>query len=96
MILIPIAIDAHGRVGPMTMTRQNFYRTVHLHPLYLHVNNSSPIDQMQKPCANVQPPSQPLSAYSSKQISDGNNFKQTILNTIKNSTDLATTLQHLP
>jgi hypothetical protein len=30
-----------------------------------------------------------------KQISDGNNFKQTILNIIKNSKDLAITLQHL-
>jgi len=44
----------------------------------------------------VQPPFQPLSAYSLKQISDGNNFKQTILNIIKNSTDIAITLQHLP
>ena len=30
-----------------------------------------------------------------KQISDGNNFKQTIVNIIKNSKDLAITLQHL-
>ena len=92
MILTPIAIDAHGRVGPMT--RQNFYGTHH--PPYPHVNNSSPIDPMQKLCMIEQPPFQPLSTYSSKQINDGNNFKQTILNTIKNSTDLAITLQQLP
>jgi len=55
------------------------------------LKNHKDIDQM-----IVQPPFQPLSAYSLKQISDGNNFKQTILNIIKNSTDIAITLQHLP
>ena len=52
-------------------------------------------DPMQKLRTIMQPPFQPLSAFSSKQISDGNNFKQTILNIIKNSKDLAITLQHL-
>ena len=58
-----------------------------------HVNNLNPIDPMQKLSMIVQPPFQPPSASSSKQISDWNNFKQTILNIIKNSTDLAITLQ---
>ena len=65
--------------------------TAHLRLLYLHVNNLNPTDQMQKLCMIEQPPYQPLSAYSLRQISDWNNFKQTILNIVKNSTDLAIT-----
>ena len=70
--------------------------TAHLRPTYPHANNSSQIDPTQKLCTIVQPPFQPPSVFSSKQIRDGNNYEQTILNRVKNSKDSAITLQHLP
>jgi len=65
-------------------------------PVRIVTAQFKPIRPNAKAMYDVQPPFQPLSAYSLKQISDGNNFKQTILNIIKNSTDIAITLQHLP
>jgi hypothetical protein len=96
MILTPIAIDAHCTLTSRTHDPSIFLR--HTSARYLHVKNLSPTDQMQKLCMIEQPPYQPLLAYSYslRLINDGNNFKQTIPNIIKNSTDLAITLQHLP
>ena len=57
---------SHIPLGTPITSTGKFY--VHSAPRGL--NNSSPIDQMQKPCTTVQPTSQPLSAYSSKHEAD--------------------------
>ena len=92
MILTPIAIDAHGRVGPMT--RQNFYGTPPpaIPPRKQFKPNRPDAKAMYERATTLPAP---IGIFIEAD-QDGNNLKQTILNTIKNSTDLAITLQHLP
>jgi hypothetical protein len=86
MILTPVAIDAHGRIGPMLC--QNLYGTPS--PSTIPPKKQfEPNRPNAKAYTNGQPPFQPPSAFSSKQINDGNKSKLNINNINQNSTDSA-------
>jgi len=92
MILTPIAIDAHRRVGPMT--RQNFYGTPPpAIPPHKQFKPNRPNAKAMYDRATTLPA--PIGIF----IEADQRWKQLQADHpqhIKNSTDLAITLQHLP